>query len=83
MPTKEQTIEVDQATRSKSRPKNLDRNPERSNFIFDATLSTAVAANGQRQVKKPQPDGPLTPEMLGKMNRYCASVRSTYSRIPS
>jgi len=22
------------------------------------------------QPKRPQPDGPLTPEMLGKMNRY-------------
>ena len=48
MPTKEQTIEVDQATSSKSRPKNLDRTPKRSKFIFDASLSTAVAANGQR-----------------------------------
>ena len=70
MPTKEQTIAVDQATSSKSRPNNLDRTPERSEFIFDAALSTAVAANGQRPTKAPQPDGPLTPDVLGKMNRY-------------
>ena len=70
MPTKEQTIKIDQDNRSKSRPKNLDRTPKRSNFIFDAALSTAVAANGRRPTKAPQPDGPLTPEMLGKMNRY-------------
>ena len=70
MPTKEQTIEVDQATSSKSRPKNLDRTPKPSKFIFDAALSTAVAANGRRPTKAPQPDGPLSPEMLDKMNRY-------------
>src|SRR6202167_2119235 len=70
MPTKEQTIEVDQAITSKSRPKNLDRTPKPSKFIFDAALSTAVAANGQRPTKAPQPDGPLSPEMLDKMNRY-------------
>ena len=70
MPTKEQRIEVDQASNSKSQLKNLDRTPERSKFIFDAALSTAVAANGRRPTKTPQPDGPLTPEMLDKMNSY-------------
>ncbi|MGA9688785.1 MAG: hypothetical protein WBQ81_18645, partial [Candidatus Sulfotelmatobacter sp.] len=70
MPTKEQTIEVGQATSSKSRLKNLDQTPKTSKFRFDAALSTAVAANGKRPSKAPQPDGPLTPEMLGKMNRY-------------
>src|SRR6202167_5063485 len=75
MPTKEQRIEVDEASSSKSRPKNLDRTPERSKFIFDAALSTAVAANGQRPTKAPQPDGPLTPEMLGKMNRYWRAAK--------
>ncbi|MGB8060281.1 MAG: hypothetical protein WCF26_00105 [Candidatus Sulfotelmatobacter sp.] len=70
MLTKEQTIEVDQASSSKSRPKNLDRTPKPTKFIFDAALSTAVAANGQRPTKAPQPDGPLTPDVLDKMNRY-------------
>jgi hypothetical protein len=70
MPTKEQTIEVDQDGSSKSRPKKLDRTPKPSKFIFDAALSTAVAADGQRPTKAPQPDGPLMPEMLRKMNRY-------------
>ncbi|MFY9909282.1 MAG: hypothetical protein WCF22_16785 [Candidatus Sulfotelmatobacter sp.] len=70
MPTKEQTIDVDEAFSSKLWPKNLDRTPETSKFIFEAALSTAVAANGKRPTKAPQPDGPLTPEMLGKMDRY-------------
>src|ERR1700728_2951591 len=70
MPTKEQTIEIDHDSSAKSRPKNLDRTPKPSNFTFDAALSTAVAANGRRPTRTPRPDGPLTPEMLGKMNRY-------------
>src|SRR5271156_3688387 len=39
-------------------------------FLFDRSLSTAVAANGNREVNAPVPHGPLTPEMLDKMNRY-------------
>jgi len=66
MPTKEQTIEVDRDSSSKSPAKTLDRTPKPPKFIFDAALSTAVAANGQRPTKTPQPDGPLTPEMLAR-----------------
>jgi len=39
-------------------------------FVFDATLSTAVAANGRPAAKAPKTEGPLTPDMLDKMNRY-------------
>ena len=70
MPAEEQTIEVGQDISSKSRQKNLARTSKPSKFIFDAALSTAVPANGQRPTKAPQPDGPLTPDMLDKMNRY-------------
>ena len=70
MPAKEQTITVDQNTHEKSRPTNLDKIAKPSKFIFDVALSTAVVANGQRPTKVPQPDGPLTPEMLDNMNRY-------------
>jgi xylulose-5-phosphate/fructose-6-phosphate phosphoketolase len=41
-----------------------------SSFMFDATLSTAVASNGAVEVKVAEPAGPLAPEMLDKMNRY-------------
>ena len=41
-----------------------------SKFTFDATLSTAVAKTGQSEVEAPIPQGPLSPEMLDKMNRY-------------
>ena len=41
-----------------------------SEFIFDVTLSTAVAANGTRKLEAPLPHGPLAPDMLDKMNRY-------------
>jgi hypothetical protein len=40
-----------------------------SSFMFDATLSTAVASNGAVEVKVAEPAGPLAPEMLDKMNR--------------
>ncbi len=40
-------------------------------------------ANGQDPTAVPKPDGPLTPEMLGTMNRYwlatCVSARSGLS----
>src|ERR1700721_2122630 len=39
-------------------------------FTFDVTLSTAVTANGISQVEIPDPKGPLTPDLLDKMNRY-------------
>ncbi len=39
-------------------------------FLFDASLSTAIAAAGERQAESPMPAGPLTPEMLDKMHRY-------------
>ena len=38
MPTNEQTIEIDQHRSSKLQPKNLDRTPKPSKFIFDAAL---------------------------------------------
>ena len=41
-----------------------------SEFIFDVSLSTAIAANGKTEVHAPAPKGPLSPEMLDRMNRY-------------
>ena len=69
MPTKEQALSVDKYGRT-SRGQNLGQAGKPIEFVFDAALSTAVAANGHRPAKAPQPDGPLLPEMLGKMNRY-------------
>ncbi|MGD1082701.1 MAG: hypothetical protein ABR881_30675, partial [Candidatus Sulfotelmatobacter sp.] len=62
MPTKEQVNSVDQESRT-----SWAKPPK---FVFDAALSTAVAANDQRQTTIPNPKGPLTPDMLDKMNRY-------------
>jgi xylulose-5-phosphate/fructose-6-phosphate phosphoketolase len=39
-------------------------------FLFDASLSTSIAADGKRQAKEPMPAGPLTPQMLDSMHRY-------------
>ena len=41
-----------------------------SEFIFDVALSTAIAANGRLPAKAPVPKGPLSPDMLDKMNLY-------------
>ena len=41
-----------------------------SAFIFDVALSTAIAANGKTEATSAGPKGPLSPEMLDKMNRY-------------
>ena len=69
MPTKEQATSVDQDSRT-SRGQNLDQAGKPTKFVFDAALSTAVAANDQPQKKVSKPTGPLTPDMLDKMNRY-------------
>jgi len=41
-----------------------------SAFIFDVTLSTAIAANGKTEAHALVPNGPLPPEMLDRINRY-------------
>ena len=69
MPTKEQATSVDQDSRT-SRGQNLDQAGKPTKFVFDAALSTAVAANDQHQKEVSNPTGPLTPDMLDKMNRY-------------
>jgi len=50
--------------------KNFDQFGNSSGFIFDVSLSTAVAADGKNEERAPKPKGPLSPEMLDKMNRY-------------
>ncbi len=41
-----------------------------STFIFDVALSTAIAANGKTEAQALVPKGPLSPEMLDRINRY-------------
>ncbi|MGA8152102.1 MAG: phosphoketolase family protein [Terriglobales bacterium] len=48
----------------------FDQSGRPAEFIFDAVLSTAVAADGRRPTDVPIPKGPLTADMLDKMNRY-------------
>src|SRR5664280_1694231 len=69
MPAKEQAIRADQDSSPKSLGQSRDQAREPTKFIFDVALSTAIAANGERQATVPAPKGPLTPDMLDKMNR--------------
>ncbi len=39
-------------------------------FLFDRSVSSAIAANGHREASVPVPAGPLAPDLLDKMNRY-------------
>jgi xylulose-5-phosphate/fructose-6-phosphate phosphoketolase len=50
--------------------KNLDQAGNSSGFIFDVSLSTAIAADGKVEAQVPVPKGPLSPDLLDKMNRY-------------
>jgi len=50
--------------------KNFDQFGNSSGFIFDVSLSTAIAADGKLETRAPVPNRPLSPEMLDKMNRY-------------
>ena len=51
-------------------PLSTDPAEQSSEFIFDVSLSTAIAANGKTEVRALAPKGPLSPEMLDRMNRY-------------
>jgi hypothetical protein len=69
-PAKERAINVDQDRSPTSRGQSPDQVGKPTKFIFDVALSTAIEANGQTHTKVPNPKGPLTPDMLDKMNRY-------------
>ena len=70
MATKELPINADQDGVPKTLSQNVDQTANSSGFIFDVNLSTAIAANGKVEVHAAVPEGPLSPEMLDKMNRY-------------
>ena len=57
MPTKEQAISVDQDSSTKSLGQSLDEAGKPTKFIFDVALSTAIAANGERQADSPGSQG--------------------------
>jgi hypothetical protein len=70
MATKELPINANQDGIPESFSKNFDQFGNSSGFIFDVSLSTAIAADGKNEARAPKPKGPLSPEMLDKMNRY-------------
>jgi xylulose-5-phosphate/fructose-6-phosphate phosphoketolase len=43
---------------------------EQSEFEFDAALSTAIKKNGRPHTAQQLPKGPLSPDLLDRMNRY-------------
>ncbi len=66
-----------QSKRKKSRPLQASSAASpagNSTFVFDAALSTAVKANGRPRAAQARPKGPLSPEMLDRMNRYWAAA---------
>ena len=70
MATTEVPIKVEKDDTPQPFSKNFDQFGNSSGFIFDVSLSTAVAADGKNEERAPKPKGPLSPEMLDKMNRY-------------
>lgn len=70
MATKELPINADQDSTRQTFSKNFDQTGNSSEFIFNVSLSTAIATNGRVEAQAPVPAGPLSPEMLEKMNRY-------------
>ena len=51
-------------------PSDPDQAGVSTTFRFDATLSTAIADDGKPHPRVSAPTGPLTPDMLDKINRY-------------
>src|ERR1700723_2877768 len=70
MPIKNQTITADQDRGTKPPDKNRDASSNLARFAFDGALSTAVAVNGHGPSGAPKSKGPLTPDMLNRMNCY-------------
>ena len=70
MATKEIALNADQNGTLQSLSKEFDQTGNSSGFIFDVALSTAIAADGKVEAQAPVPKGPLSPDMLDKMNRY-------------
>src|ERR1039457_522933 len=70
MATTELPVKVEKDDTPQPFSKNFDQFGNSSGFIFDVSLSTAVAANGKNEERAPKPKGPLSPEMLDKINRY-------------
>jgi xylulose-5-phosphate/fructose-6-phosphate phosphoketolase len=70
MATTELPIKVEKDDTAQPFGKNFDQFGNSSGFIFDVSLSTAIAADGKNEERAPKPKGPLSPEMLDKMNRY-------------
>jgi xylulose-5-phosphate/fructose-6-phosphate phosphoketolase len=50
--------------------RSVDAAGTTADFLFDPSLSTAIAADGKHQPIVPIPTGPLAPDLLDKMNRY-------------
>jgi hypothetical protein len=70
MSIKEQVLNVDQPDSPVSLSHGVEKTTREAHFIFDPALSTAIAANGNHEAKATVPKGPLSSEMLGRMNRY-------------
>src|SRR5271168_5155671 len=70
MSTTEQVRGLSEAGSPASPSACLEKAFSQSSFIFEASLSTAIAAEGKHETTAPIPKGPLTAEMLDKMNRY-------------
>ena len=70
MATTELPIKVEKDDTPQSFSKNFDQTGNSSGFIFDVTLSTAIAANGKVKHRLRFPRGRFRPNMLDKMNRY-------------
>ena len=70
MATSELPIKAEKDDTPQPFSKNFDQLGNSSGFIFDVSLSTAVASDGKSEERAPRPKGPLSPEMLDKMNRY-------------
>jgi xylulose-5-phosphate/fructose-6-phosphate phosphoketolase len=68
MATKEQVLPLESSPSALG--ECLDHVMQSARFTFDVTLSTAVATNGTNRTEIPLPKGPLTPDLLDKMNRY-------------
>ena len=82
MPTKELPIKVEKDDTPRSFSKNFDQTGNSSGFIFDVTLSTAIAASGKVEAQAPVPKGPLSPDLLDKMNRYWRPASRCGPHVP-
>ena len=81
MATTEIPIKVGKDDTAQPFSKNFDQFGNSSGFIFDVSLSTAIAADGKSEERAPKPKGPLSLLVLRDVQEHLDDVRAVSVKV--